>query len=66
MAARCSGPNYTAMPHFDVWRRGVFAHTSPISIYIACGERLSLFDRETAQYMLTLIEGGIAYIRPAA
>jgi len=64
MAARCAGPSYTAMPHFDVWRRGVFAHTSPI--YIACGERWSLFDRETAQYMLTLIEGGLAYIRQKA
>ncbi len=64
MAARCAGPNYTAMPHFDVWRRGVFAHTSPI--YIACGEQWNLFDRETAQYMLTLIEGGIAYIRQKA
>ncbi|MEJ5250399.1 MAG: CehA/McbA family metallohydrolase [Chthonomonadetes bacterium] len=61
MAARCAGPNYTAIPHFDVWRRGVFAHTSPI--YIACGQTWSLFDHETAQYMLTLIEGGIAYIR---
>jgi hypothetical protein len=64
MAARCAGPNYTPMPHFDVWRRGVFAHTSPI--YIACGDRWSLFDRETAQYMLTLIEGGLAYIRGKA
>jgi len=64
MAARCAGPNYTAVPHFDVWRRGVFAHTSPI--YIACGDRWSLFDRGTAQYMLTLIEGGLAYIREKA
>lgn len=64
MAARCAGPNYTATPHFDVWRRGVFAHTSPV--YIACGEHWSLFDRDTAQYMLTLIEGGLAYIRQRA
>lgn len=64
LAARCAGPNYTALPHFDVWRRGVFAHTSPI--YIACGQEWSLFDHETAQYMLTLIEGGIAYIREKA
>jgi hypothetical protein len=64
MAARCAGANYTAVPHFDVWRRGVFAHTSPV--YIACGDRWSLFERETAQYMLTLIEGGLAYIREKA
>jgi len=64
MAARCAGANYTAVPHFGVWRRGVFAHTSPV--YIACGDRWSLFERETAQYMLTLIEGGLAYIREKA
>ncbi|MBI3910396.1 MAG: CehA/McbA family metallohydrolase, partial [Armatimonadetes bacterium] len=64
LAARCGGPNYTAVPHHDGWRRGVFAHTSPI--YIAVGGEWWLFDRDTAQYMLTLIEGGLAYIRHTA
>lgn len=62
LAARCSGPGYVqSIPHHDGWRRGVFAHTSPI--YIACGEEWRLFDKEAAQYMLTLIEGGLTYIR---
>lgn len=64
LAARCGGPNYTAIPHHDGWRRGVFAHTSPI--YIAVGGEWWLFDNDTAQYMLTLIEGGLAYIRHTA
>jgi hypothetical protein len=64
LAARCGGPNYTAIPHHDGWRRGVFAHTSPI--YVAVGGEWWLFDSDTAQYMLTLIEGGLAYIRHTA
>ncbi len=65
LAARCSsGENYTAFPHHDGWRRGVFAHTSPI--YIAVGGEWWLFDKDTALYMLTLIEGGLAYIRKTA
>jgi len=64
LAARCGGPHYTAIPHHDGWRRGVFAHTSPI--YVAVGGEWWLFDSDTAQYMLTLIEGGLAYIRHTA
>ena len=37
------------------------AHTSPI--YVACGEAWWLFDQQTAQYMLTLIDGSLTYIR---
>jgi hypothetical protein len=37
------------------------AHTSPI--YVACGDDWWLFDQETAQYMLTLIDGSLTYIR---
>jgi len=37
------------------------AHTSPI--YITCGDSYSMFDPATAQYLLTLVEGGRAYIR---
>jgi hypothetical protein len=64
LAARCGGPNYTTVSHHDGWRRGLFAHTSPI--YIACGGEWWLFDREAAQYMLTLIDGNLTYIRETA
>jgi len=62
LAARVSGPGYTnPILHRDAWRRGVMAHTSPI--YVACGDDWRLFDQETAQYMLTLIDGSLTYIR---
>jgi hypothetical protein len=62
LAARVSGPGYTKPTlHHDVWRRGVMAHTSPV--YVACGDDWRLFDQETAQYMLTLIDGSLTYIR---
>ncbi|MBM3262378.1 MAG: CehA/McbA family metallohydrolase [candidate division Zixibacteria bacterium] len=61
LAARCAGPNYAAIPHHDGWRRGIMAHTSPI--YIACGKDYRLFDLENAHYMLSLVEGGLSYIR---
>ena len=37
------------------------AHTSPI--YVAVGEDWWMFSKDTAQYMLTLLHGGIEYIR---
>jgi len=62
LAARVSGPGYTnPILHHDAWRRGVMAHTSPI--YVACGEDWWLFDQNAAQYMLTLIDGSLTYIR---
>ncbi len=61
LAARCAGPNYTSLPHYDGWRRGIMAHTSPI--YIACGGEYHLFNLENAQYMLSLVDGGLSYIR---
>ena len=77
LAARCGGPGYfsegnisslsgaryghLSSAHFDAWRRGIFAHTSPV--YVACGGDWWMFDSETAQYMLTLIEGDLEYIR---
>jgi hypothetical protein len=62
LAARAGGPGYVqAVPHHDGWSRGVMAHTSPV--YVACGGDWQLFDHETAQYMLTLIEGNVSYIR---
>ena len=47
--------------HFDAWRRGIFAHTSPV--YIACKGEWSMFDPEIARNMLTSIEGSLTYIR---
>lgn len=65
LCARCSGPGYTeSVPHFDGWRRGIFAHTSPI--YVSCGGEWWMFDEKTAQYMMTLVEGGLSYIRSTA
>jgi WD40 repeat protein len=62
LAARVSGPGYTnPILHHDAWRRGVVAHTSPV--YVACGGDWWLFDQETAQYMLTLIDGSLTYMR---
>jgi hypothetical protein len=61
-AARCGGPGYaTAIPHFDVWQRGVMAHTSPV--YVAVGDRADLHDAATMTYMLSLLHGSISYIR---
>ncbi len=60
LAARCGGPGYFANPHYDTWRRGIFAHTSPI--YVASGGEWQMFDKATAQYMLTMIEGDFAYV----
>lgn len=61
MACRCAGPGYTARPHYDHRQRGIMAHTSPI--YVTCQDQYAAFDSASAQYMLTLIEGGLAYIR---
>ena len=64
LCARVGGPNYEPIVHHDVWARGVFAHTSPI--YIAVGDEWSMADRDGLQYMLTLVEGGLAYVRDMA
>jgi hypothetical protein len=62
LAARVGGPGYSnAVPHFDGWRRGIMAHTSPI--YIAVGGEWWLYDAGVSAYMLTLVEGSLAYIR---
>jgi WD40-like Beta Propeller Repeat len=61
LAARCGGPRFTPFRHYDQRKRGVMAHTSPI--YLACGDTYGVFDPATADYMLTLIEGGLSYIR---
>ncbi|MCS7224713.1 MAG: CehA/McbA family metallohydrolase [Armatimonadetes bacterium] len=62
LAARVGGPGYTqVIPHFDGWRRGIMAHSSPI--YIAVGEHWWMYSNETAQYIMTLLEGGLCYLR---
>ncbi|MGD0089506.1 MAG: CehA/McbA family metallohydrolase [Planctomycetota bacterium] len=60
-AARCAGPKYEAKRHHDCWRRGIFAHTSPV--YVAVGRAWEMLNPDTCQYMLTLIDGSLAYIR---
>ncbi|MCC6728150.1 MAG: CehA/McbA family metallohydrolase [Chthonomonadales bacterium] len=64
LCARCAGPGYTSWPHFDGWRRGLMAHTSPV--YVACGGDYDPFDHGTMQYMLTLIDGSLQYLRQRA
>ena len=65
LAARCGGPGYfNGSNYVDVWGRAMFAHTSPI--YVACGGDWWMFNEETAEYMLTLIEGGLEYIHNTA
>ena len=62
LAARAGGPKYyNVLPHHDCWSRGIFAHTSPV--YVAVGGEWWMFDQDTAQYMLTLIDGSLSYIR---
>ena len=60
LAARCGGPDFTAVPHRDGWGRGIFAHTSPV--YVASGDDWTMFDEGTARYMLTLVDGCLEYI----
>ncbi len=67
LAARVGGTDGgydQPLRHRDVWSRGILAHTSPI--YVACGGDWWLFDPAVAQYMLTLIEGSLTYIRKHA
>lgn len=64
LAARCGGPDYSVVSHHDSWQRGVFAHTSPV--YVAVDGEWGMFDKGTAEYMLTLIEGGLAFIHERA
>ncbi len=62
IAARVSGPGYAvAVSHRDEWSRGVMAHTSPI--YVSCGDEWDMWDRSSGEQMLTMIEGGLSYVR---
>ena len=64
IGARCGGPEYDGLVHYDSWERGVFAHTSPI--YISVGGEWEMYNEDTFQYMLTMIEGDLAYIRESS
>ena len=62
VCARVAGPGYQPVAHYDTWQRGAFAHTSPI--YIACGDgEWQRADAGGLEYMLTLVEGSLRYIR---
>ena len=64
LAARVGGPGYGQVDHHDGWQRGIFAHTSPV--YVAVGGDWWMFDRPAAEYMLTLIDGCLSYVRHTA
>jgi len=62
IAARVGGVGYFGFTnHRDLWSRGVMAHTSPV--YVTCGDEYDVFSLETTQYMMTLVEGSLTYIR---
>jgi hypothetical protein len=65
LAARCGAPDYFApLQHHDCWRRGIMAHTSPV--YTACGGEWQMSDAAASQYMITLVQGGLEYLRQCA
>jgi hypothetical protein len=62
LAARVGGRGYwDVVRQRDSWARPIFAHTSPV--YVAVGGPWHRHDDETAVYMLTLIDGALAYNR---
>jgi hypothetical protein len=62
LAARAGGTGYTqTISHRDELGRGVMAHTSPI--YITVGNEWAMHNPDTAQYMLTLLHGGLDYLQ---
>ena len=64
LAARVGRPGYGSVQHHDGWQRGIFAHTSPV--YLAVGGEWWMFNRDTAEYLLTLIDGCLSYVRHTA
>jgi hypothetical protein len=62
LAARAGGKNYyESARHHDELKRGMMAHTSPV--YVTVGQQWKMYNPETMQYMLTLLHGGLEYIR---
>jgi hypothetical protein len=56
VAARCFGKGQV----WHVWPVAIYAHTSPVYLIVGGQE---IFSPNEATYLLTLIEGGIAYLR---
>jgi hypothetical protein len=63
LAARCGGPTYWDAPSYSgQWKRGLFAHTSPV--YVATsGDEWSRFDAKHARTMQAMIEAGLARVQ---
>jgi hypothetical protein len=62
LAARVGGLGYfNVIRHYDSNRRGIMAHTSPI--YVSVGNNWQMYNPETNQYILTLLHGGLEFIR---
>jgi hypothetical protein len=61
VVARCRGAGGN---HLDEWGRPVFAHTSPV--YLAVGGEWAPRDEEAGRYLVTLVEGGLEYVRHTA
>jgi hypothetical protein len=66
LAARVGGPGfYDGRRTLCSFSRNVFAHTSPV--YVACGGGdWWMHDDATVQYMLTMVDGCLRYIRESA
>jgi hypothetical protein len=65
LAARVGGPGYyNSRRTLCGFNCGVFAHTSPV--YIACGGDWWMYDHATTQYMLTMVDGCLSYIRQSS
>jgi hypothetical protein len=62
LAVRVGAADYAKPTLFaDAWARGLMAHSSPV--YVACGGPWSMFDRSGLEYMTTLTELALSYIR---
>src|SRR6185436_16951150 len=60
LAARCGSD----LRHNDFYARPIRAHTSPI--YVSSGETWNYVDRSELEYLLTLVDGGLSFVRQTA
>ena len=60
IAVRCGSPDYFGDPDYDEMKRGIYAHTSPV--YVEVDGDWYMFDRNTLEHMLTVVNGDIEYI----
>jgi hypothetical protein len=51
---------FDSIPYPDGWARRIMAHTSPV--YVGVGGEWRMFDPGVANYLVTLLNGGIDYI----